>query len=309
MTKWLTTLERHLRRDIAERTWAAFCLELRWIKLQDCDHKRGVDFVLDLFGRFPTFNQRSEAIRLIAHISYLLPVAFLEGILDSLGNSTRFTLRQAAGELLALIAFRDENHSWAETRLNGQLAAIENDPSHEALAVGIAFAAAQMWDEPHLREGISLVLCRLIPHATDRIARAIGTVFWAREDFAADGPTESLLAAFAANPNGLGGEIVTDLVEHLVALVPHKRILALNICKAILSTGRRESDLFEAGPNLVKIAMTLQRFQDTRSEGLSLLEAFLQLGLDDAFRVLHDIDIRPAPRTARVRQRRRRRRH
>ena len=51
--------------------------------------------------------------------------------------------------------------------------------------------------------------------------------------------------------------------------------------------------MYEAGPHLVSIAMTLQRFDDTRSEGLALLEQLLKLGLDEAFTVLQDIDIRP----------------
>ena len=101
---------------------------------------------------------------------------------------------------------------------------------------------------------------------------------------------------------------IADLVEHLITLVPHKRMLVLSVCKAILKTGHQEINFFEAGPQLVKIAMTLQRFSDTRTEGLSLLEDLLRLGLDDAFRVLRDIDIRPSATAEREPRKRRRRR-
>ncbi len=307
---WLNVVEEHLHRDISVRTWAAYCSELRWIRSTGCDRTHGVAVITELFHRFPSLNLRREGIRLVAHVSDLLAADFLTVFFDALRASKSFAVRQAFGELLTLIAFRDRNHAWSKKRLDAELAAIEqNDARDEPIAVGMAFAASQLWDEPQARAMAVSVLSRLIPNATRRIGQAIGTVFWAREDFAADDATEMLLNACADHPKSLSEIAVSDLVEHLAALLPHKRRLVLRVCNAILSSGRNESRLFEIGPNLVKIAMTLQRFTDTRTEGLSLLEELLRLGLDDAFRMLQEVDVRPTATAAREpRQRRRRKR-
>ena len=307
---WLDTVEEHLHRDIAEGTWTAYCSQLRGIRLKGCDRVRGEAAIAKLFGRFPALRQRQEGVHLIAHVSDLLSASFAKEFLDSLGASTAFTPRQAFGELLTLIAFRDEKHAWAVERLKSEIAAVGDAAAlEEPIAVGMAFAAAHLWDESQVRAEASRVLCHLIPNATDRIGQAIATVFWSREDFPADEATELLLQAFADHPGSLSRIPISDLAQHLMTLVSHKRVLVLSVCKAILKTGRRGSDLFETGPQLVKIAMTLQRFSDTRTEGLSFLEDLLRLGLDDAFRILRDIDIRPAVTPEREpRQRRRRRR-
>ncbi len=120
--------------------------------------------------------------------------------------------------------------------------------------------------------------------------------------------TDSLLQTFAEHPSSLLKVKISDLTGHLSGLLPHKRELVLAVCQAILKSGRVESNLFETGAHLVDIAMTLQRFSDTRSGGLTLLEDLLRLGLDDAFRILRDIDIRPAATARREPLGRRRRR-
>ena len=306
---WLDTVEMHLRRDVAERTWAAYCLEMRWIGIKDCDRARGESVISQLFARFPALKEKQEGVRLVAHISSLLSRPFVEAFLDSLRASTSFTSKQAFAELITLIAFRDKEHAWAIQRLEVELAAMKEGGSFdEPIGVGMAFVAAQLWDQPEARDKASSVLCEIVPHATKHIGEAVATVFWAKDDFVADEATESLLHTLAQNPSALSKIPITELVEHLTGLVPHKRVVVLNVCNAILKSGRREGDLFESGPHLVKIAMTLQRFDDTRADGLTLLEELLGLGLDDAFRILRDIDIRPTTTTGREPRRRRRRR-
>jgi hypothetical protein len=177
------------------------------------------------------------------------------------------------------------------------------------VAAGIAFAAAYLWEDVQARSYSSRVLARLVPTANETIASAIERVFWTDQPFAMDEPTEQLLRAFADCPESLSRIPITNLVHHLVPLVSHNRRLASDICSAILRNRDSDTELFEAGPDLVTIAMTLQRFSDSRSEGLTLLETMLQLGLDDAFNALRDIDIHPSfPKTAVPVFRRRRRR-
>jgi len=308
---WLETIEEMLECDISERTWAHYCSELRWIRLKGCDRGRGAALVESLFRQLPELRGQPEGCRLIAHVSDLLTRVFVEDFLGHIRSSAKKSDRQAYGELLALIAIRDVNHPWAMERLNQELEVGKNSVGRdEAISIGLAFASAHMWDEPRARATASRVLSRLFPNATQRVALAISTVFWAKDDFSLDEATEVLLQAFADNPLQVPDLSFMDLAEHLAALLPHKRLLVLRVCQSILKVATSSNMLFEAGPQLLEISMTLQRFSDTRAGGLSLLEDLLRRGLDNAFRVLRDIDIQPFPQLPpEFRHRRRRRKH
>jgi hypothetical protein len=284
---------------------------LRWIRLSGCDKSRGPTIVGRLFQRFPVIRQSIEGISLVAFVEDLLSLSFVQDFLKILRESKQFKSRQGFGELLALVALREHHGPWANDELERQLKALANPETYdEAIAIGMAFAASNLWKDTRGRESTSQLLCRLIPVANENIAHAIETVFWDDETFAIDEPSEQLFQAFVTNPTIFSTMAVANLVRHLLPIAAHKRKLALDICSAILRTRKPDNDLFEAGPDMVKIAMTLQRFSDTRTEGLSLLEDMLRIGLDDAFRVLRDIDIQPVnqreyPRLLRPRRARR----
>lgn len=305
---WLTAVEAHSQRGASVNTWSAYASLLRRIRNPKCDKQRGALIVEGLFSRITTLRSRIEGIRLLANVADVLRRSFLEAILNDAKSSSNLFERQAYGELITLIAFRDKEHGWARDMLEHELGSIETTAiENEAIAIGIAFAAGHLWDQPEVRSNATEVLCRIIPHANGKIAQALATVFWAREDFPADQDTDQLLTVLAENDSVFSQMAVADLAEHLASLLPHKRSLVLGVCNAILRTRSHDNDLFEAGPYLVKISLTLQRFADTRSTGLSLLEQLLKLGLDDAYRALNDIDVRPAKATARQPRTRRRR--
>lgn len=312
--RWLDALEQQLDRDIAERTWIAYCSELRWIGLEGCNRERGVAVIRKLFHRFPSLKTGPEGIRLVASLAYLLPDNFLQRYLDDLSLSSSPQARVGFGELLTMVALGEVPREWAVPLLEQQIKAYDgaNAIAAEPVAVGIAHAAAHGWDEPDARPQATRLLCQLIPKAAGPVIDAIGTVFWAKEDFPADDQTELLLQTLADHPNALGGRNVTDLLAHLVKLVPHQPHIVLAVCRAIVE--RRGTELtsisyglFSAGPHLVNIAMTLQRFEDTKSDGLDLLESLLRLGIDDAFAILREVDIRPASGRRREPRKRRRR--
>jgi hypothetical protein len=311
--KWLDLVERLLDQGIAEETWRNYCFPLRWIQLKDSDHNKGVSVVLKLFRQFPAIKFSVEGCRLFATINDLIPESAVRSFLEDLLNSKQFRDQQAFGEILTVIALRGKPHGWAMPVLEEHLNKITSGSESEAVATGIAFATAHLWDLPEARPHACEILCKLAPHATPRIATAFGTVFWTQEGFPADEHTDALLSAIAANPAILSGSFVPELIELLVDLLPHSRHNILAVCQAIVKSRGNEltslaHELFLSGPHLVNIAMTLQRFDDTRSEGLTLLEDLLRLGLDEAFSILHDIDIRPAPVRRREPHRRRRRR-
>ena len=313
-SRWLKMLDQHLDRNVATGTWRNYCSEFRWIRLKGCDRDRGIAAIRKLFAKGEDIRLSKEGCRLIAMVCDLLPVDFVQDVLENLRASERFAHQQAFGELLTLIALRHKSHDWAVPLLEQRLEGITTEAAtNESIAVGIAFAAARLWDEPLTRTDARRILCRLIPYATTKVATAIGTVFWAADNFPADSDTDSLLETLSEHPHVLVGQAASELIEHLAALLPQCRKNVAKVCSAIIANlghelGSISHRLFLSGPQLVNIAMTLQRFDDTRTEGLSLLENLLRLGLDDAFMILHDIDIRPAPvRRQEPRPRRRRR--
>ena len=233
--RWLEAVDRHLDRDVAIGTWIHYCTELRWIRLRGCDHNQAVSVISKLLDRYPDIKSSSEGCRLIAMVSDLLPPELIQNFLDDLESSERFVDRQSFGELLALISLQKKGHEWTRPRLEQLLGQFVNDTSgNEAAATGIAFAAAHLWDDPESRTESTLVLCRLIPLATPKVATAIGTLFFVTEDFTADAHTDRLLEAVAANSAVLSGKSVSDLIEHLAGLLPHSLRNVLNVCRAIV---------------------------------------------------------------------------
>lgn len=304
--EWVNILDEHLDRNISIRTWAAYCSEMRWLRITTCDKARNREIIDKLFEKYPVLAFRPEGIRLLAHTSDLIAETRLQEYLAKLRSSGRWRARQGYAEVLTLVAFRDIAHKWAADELNVVCESVSSS-ANEAVAVGLAHAAAHLWDEPSLRLRATRVLCKVMPMPSDKVSEAVATVLWSRDNFVADEATELLLKGYAENPHALAKVRIVDLAEHLVAIVPHMRDVVLSVCKAILNVKSREDDLFEAGPHLVKIALTLQRFTDTRIDGLFLLEELLRLGLDDAFRVLAEIDIRPTSLRRREPRKRRRR--
>jgi nucleoside phosphorylase len=307
--KWLDVIERALTSNFSEFTWVRYCSQLTCVRNLGDDQARGVAVVVKLLGKFPNLIRRAEGLHLIANISDLLTEAQLRQVLDRLRTDHEAVLRQAYGELLTLVAFRDGEHGWARNVLDAELVAVARPENvDDSIAVGIAHAAANLWDEPRARADSATVLSRLIPTSNKRIGHAIAAVFWARQDFAADDYTDTLLRTLASNASKLPHIPIRDLVGHLVTLAPFKKELVLSLCDSIVESRGVESELFEVGPQLVKISMTLQRFADTRNGALDFFEELLRLGLDSAFQVLSEIDIRPHASTAPVRRERRRRR-
>jgi hypothetical protein len=313
-SRWLAVLEKHLLSQSSRSVWQSYCSELHWIELKACDTPRGMTLIDTLFHKFPEIRTSDEGVRLIANLAHAMPLEMCQENLQLIRGSKWFKGPQAYGELLALIALRNDGKCWAMHRLYAELGLLTQGTgaATEGTVLGIAFVAAHLWDVPEYRKNACEVLCRIIPFANERLSQAVGTVFWASEDFPADELTTKLLTSIARNPSVVAGRFAADLVEHLVGLLPHCRRSILETCQAILK--RRGSDvqsvsgdLFMCGPHLVNIAMTLQRFNDTREGGLEMFEELMRLGLDEAFKCLNEIDLRPIPSARRTPWTRRRR--
>lgn len=312
-TEWISTLELCLDGDIPEGDWALYCTQLSDVRFAGPSRVRGVELVIKLIQKYALLNNRHRgAFVLLANIGDLFPQQEMAGILHGLRRSDDELLRQGYGELLTLFAVRSAPGSWSRSQLDSELAAISSSDFDEWITTGIAYTAANAWDDAEARSEASGILSRLIPFATAKSGTAIASVFQAVDEFSVSDATDRLLSAIAENPSSVNHIPVNDLVPHLSGLAPYRQELVLSLCSVILDH-QSDTTLFEVGPQLVKIAMTLQRFSFTRDRSLALFERLLAAGLDDAFRVLVDIDIRPgsavsvANRDERIRRRRYRR--
>lgn len=311
-TQWLDVVEEQVNREPDARLWKAYCPKLLSLCIPTCDSQRGIKVVADLFQSAPDVLLSCQGAILVAGIEHLTDDARLGEWLERLRDSSWSKGRQAFGELATLIAFRDcDRRPWLHS-LVSDCVRRHREPLYSDIAVGIAFAAARLWDEPEVRESVADVLIQMIPGCDERLAEAVGTVFLTSEEFPADATTERFLNCISANPSVLVGRCSSDLVPHLPTLLPHCRTSVLNVCRTLLAhqetmarTGWNE--FYTAGPHLVAISITLQRYEDTRAGGLDLFESLLRLGMDEAYRCLNEIDLRPGggkPRPPRPRRRR-----
>jgi hypothetical protein len=274
-----------------------------------------VQFAFDLFAKNSALIAKREGLVLLANISPMLPEEFVKKVLVTLADSGDAWSIQAAGELSALLVIRDpDSHNWASSELDQRLHSDSNSgvQVQEFFRIGVAFAAAQLWEHYSLREESTPLLTSVAENATEGIASAFGRVFWASEDFPNDDHTKALMTAIADHPEILHPQFISDLVEVLADLCRFEQKLVLKVTKAIIdrfgsSFRSISSELYLAAPNLVNITMTLQRFPETRSEGLTLLERLMSLDLQDVYSVLSEIDNRPSNTRRREPRKRRRR--
>lgn len=114
----------------------------------------------------------------------------------------------------------------------------------------------------------------------------------------------------------VSGGLAEEVLGQLTDILPHLKPEILAFSQRLVDTRfdelrRREFNAYEVGPYLVEIAMTLQRFEETRSAGLDLFEKLLSAGLDEANKALKDVDavdevLEESPQMPRRRRRQRR---
>jgi hypothetical protein len=143
-------------------------------------------------------------------------------------------------------------------------------------------------------------LVRLVDLDLESVGTAANTVFWVTESLAADTATNDYMVAVANHIHHLDSHAASAFLEHASDILPHLGRPILDVCLALtklhLNELRQMSfDAYNIGPQLVEISMTLQRFQETKSDALSLLEDLLSAGLDDADAMLREVDIQPGP--------------
>ena len=310
--RWINDLSEHLDRDVSAKTWRMFCDRLRYVRANNCSADLGKALVVKLFNKFPNLASETLGCRLLAHLVRFVDGDFLVGILRRLRLSTEQFSQQAAGELLTLSALLDETCEWASPFLESELEKAKHESS-PAFLVGCAHAASHLWHDLDEPSECAALMSELFSTGNAEAINAARQLFWIDTSLPGNEETASLFQALTKQIDVVGGGLAGDVLGQMADILPDLRLDILEFCDALVEVRfselkRREFNAYEAGAYLVEIAMTLQRFPETRIGGLDLFEQLLRAGLDDADKALNDFDGVEESKTPNQRMPRRRRR-
>lgn len=291
--RWITVLSSHLDNDVSYKTWRMFCDSLRYVRASYCSPEIGKALIAKVFAKFPQLASETFGCRLLAMLARFLDPEFFTAIFDRLATSNDEFDQQALGELMTLCALLDETSEWGAPLLEGHLFGGENPPP--AFLVGVAHAAANLWGDLNKPKDCSKIVAQIIGFGNSDATNAVRRLFWNEVALPADKQTSTILQKLTEHIETVSGELAEEVLGQLTDILPHLRSEILAFAKRLVEVRfdelrRRDFNAYEVGTYLVEIAMTLQRFDDTRSAGLDLFEALLSAGLDEAIKALKDVD-------------------
>ncbi len=291
-------------------SWRAMALDLD--NLWGCqDRTRASEFLVRLLSRHPALFADDRGVYFLARVAALFP--------DDQRRCAYEVVRawgarhgpQAFGELVGLRHLLHPDDGWAREQVE---AALAGPAGAEWVAVGVAFAAANLWCEPECRARATEVLCRLVPHPTEAVGHAVMSVYLTRDDLPLDDATLVLFRMIADNPEILRQPSLDEaFFDHLLDALLVDADLVCRLAEAAVT--RRGADLqslaqgfYMAGSVLIDISLRLQRSRgDFRRRGMNLFEALLDLGVSEAVGVARSTDLRLVVGGGPVRMPRRRR--
>jgi hypothetical protein len=287
----ISVWEDHLERRESPKFWRALLHLMPYLNPTEEDaHGR---LLGKIFQRYPDIAESLDAVNLIGHAHWWAPDQ-VRAVLESWGSRDDAWLQQVFGEVVALMALVQPELGWPHALLTESLAS----GSPVERRIGVAFTAANVWDNPKLRPQANMILLALIPSADFKIWSAILDVFRVAENFADVPETASLLETMAAHFHKAGAQTNTFLVDRLLDVLPEHAVTVGRLVEGVIvnmsnELGDIQSGLARDAPNLVDIALTLHRLGDpTREVGVQLFEALLRIDAYSARATLEEIDSR-----------------
>jgi hypothetical protein len=277
--RWLTILEKHLERHEDVQVWIALCRELRY--LVGAGRERAILFVRRLIEQYPAVLESDEGVYFLGTSHHWLPPEFFIRCVDAVGSSGWSMGQQAAGELMHIRSALELNDKSTKAKLDKVL----DDPAaapRETL-LGLAYSAAHTWADPRFRSPSQRVLLSLIPYADGAMAEAILTAFSPREGgLPCDQATLQLVSAVADLPSLLSTRDCGLLIQGMKELVGvgFGTVEVARLTKRIVDlagndVGDMSKGMAAYAGDLVDIAITLQRFRETRAEATWVFERLL----------------------------------
>ena len=299
---WLDILECHLDRIENPDVWRALAHDFKY--LESDDPRRASAFLKRLFAEVPSVIQSREGMGLLANIRWWLPRATFWPELTTLLTKSKWdNAAQAAGEVLFLYwSLCPENEDYQrliDDVIFGRESGYITSPERlRYLRLGVAASAAYVWETQYARELASQTLDRLLPLKDEAVSDMVMDVFQATERLPQDEHTERLLQALPHHSECFRHGSYS-LINHLKDLLA-RGLYVEEVCAItemiVTVAGEEIGDMRThwAGEakDLVEIAHTLQRFEETRERGLTLIENLM--GVETYFlpKLLQEIDRR-----------------
>ena len=291
--RWIASLSAHLDNDVSYKTWRMFSDSLHYVQDYNCSPGLGRSLIEKLFAKFPQLASETFGCRLLARLARFLDPGFLTAIFAQLAQSSDKFDQQSAGELITLCSLLDETSGWATPLLEVHL--FEAESPSDAFLVGVAHAASNLWVDLNKPRECSRIVAQVIGFGNSDATDAIRRLFRNEDVLPADQQTSTILKKLTEQIETVSGGLAEEVLGQLTDILPHLKPEILAFSQQLVDIRfdelrRREFSAYEVGPYLVEIAMTLQRFEETRSAGLDLFEKLLTAGLDEANKALKDVD-------------------
>lgn len=306
--EWLNILDSHLDRPENARTWQVFCLALGFFS--NCNHKRSVQFLTNLFAKYPNVRDSRFGVYLIKEIRQFLGEPVFEKLGKQIGTSGWSKGKQVQGELFGYSYIVEDGFNSVDEFVKQK---ITNGPSgNESLLEGVAHASANLWKYNKCRLRATDVFEQLAEKECPQINRALADVFLF-DKFVPNKESRRILQVTVAYPaiiHGIGAYHFAQTLELFASSDPDIVLSLTNrLLDQIESPMRDEhtQNLALADSSLTSIAITLQHMDEKRRKaGLDLFERLLKLGFSATIQSVHVLDNRPVNVSQIVRRRRRR---
>lgn len=302
-------ITKHILRRDSQKVWEAF---LHFFVYLGDEPQQSNQIIRRLLDEYPSLIESAEFAILLAQTHWWLEPKFIQDALARIAQAENEEVRQAAGEVLGLIAIVRPSEEWAQQWVSEILGEPTTTRYQTSERAGLAYAAANLWSDRKFRDRSTDVLTGLISNGDESLGYAVVDVFRLADELQPDGPTVRLLEAFSSNPR-LARFADDFLVEGLQTLLPNEADLigriATNIARENVGhLSDIRTSMASVGPGLVNIAVTLHRMGgNVRELGLSLFETLLDNDVLGAKETLDQIDNRLRPARPFLRRPRRRR--
>jgi hypothetical protein len=272
--------------------------------------ERAERFLSRLFEKVPSVLTIYDGLRVIARAMHRLSPLAIQRWMERLEADSWSGREQAFGELLVLFATRKDATPWARQQLASATSDFEASPSRRSRIVGIALAAAAIWNEPDRRQAATDLLGTVIPFASGAVAKAVMRIFRSQA-LQWDAATQRMLKALRDSPQVMVDGGPWKLVEQLRDLLPIGAPLVAEMVTALVGHRTPGQPATVIGPAdvLIEISMILQRLGDPlqpndplRAQGLALFEQLLDSDVHEAHQALETLDRRGSGSPPRPRQ-------
>ena len=292
---WISVLEDHLALPDAPEVWRALLNHLRY--LGGADAANANEFIRQLVEKYAAILPTVEGARFVASSHLWFTQTLFDALLAAIEGSGWEQAHRALGEILLLRAALSPDDAGVQQRL---ASAIDNLASTAGeLERGVASSASNTWANPRFRATSHQVLMAAISSPDAEISDSIMDAFSGSEGhrIPADSRTAELLRAIALTPaRYVSSSRVRPFIERLKELLQDSfsPVEIARTVRAVLQVfGERIGDIqsaaYTSSDELMDIAITLQRFPETRVDGTWIFEQLIAANaykVDEAVRSL-----------------------